>query len=257
MGKRRPRKSGLLFCTFLIDVSYGRLLVSFVMRVEARAAQKYKAEGWSVLHRGWPDLFMYRLKNGALELKLREVKGAGDKLRPEQALILDCFHKIGIDAGVFWEAENVETDGSTAPPLPRPVVSCERLKPINNRDLSWARYSRTEDGGYLVPQGLYRKLFVRWPCVVATCTGTMLLRAKGMKCRDCFLDDNDTWERIDRVAREDQAYQKERLSEAEYRDFKHMGWTTYEYHFLMAEKEAYQDYLASFPDEGAGPELPL
>ena len=133
-------------------------------RLEKQVAANYAEEGWTVLCKGWPDLFMFRVLQGKLQIKFREVKGAGDRLRPEQLTILDALHKFGLDAATVWIKTGKETPGCSDPAvsIPNPILS----EPIKTRS-SRPEYQKAEDGAYLIPskspQG--RPTFIRrYPC---------------------------------------------------------------------------------------------
>jgi hypothetical protein len=117
-------------------------------RVEKQVAANYAEQGWTVLCKGWPDLFMFRVSEGKLQIRFREVKGTGDSLRPEQVTILDALHKFGLDAATFWIKTGKETPGCSEPGvgLPNPIL----LEPIKTTS-SRTEYQKAEDGAYLIP----------------------------------------------------------------------------------------------------------
>jgi hypothetical protein len=84
------------------------------LRIEQKVANKYRAEGWTVLTKGAPDLFMFRQNShGDLEIKFVEVKGRGDMLSPEQRIYLNTLHKYGLPAKTFWVRYKSESEGGT------------------------------------------------------------------------------------------------------------------------------------------------
>jgi len=48
---------------------------------------RYKAEGWVAFSNGWPDRAYVRMKEGKVEVRLVEIKGPHDRLRPDQELM--------------------------------------------------------------------------------------------------------------------------------------------------------------------------
>lgn len=100
------------------------------MRIEQRIKEQWEHEGWTCFIKGMPDMIAYHvLPDGHTEIKIREIKGPGDKLRPEQKEVLTILQTAGVDARVLWTATNTESFGvpiTTVVPAtitkPRPVI---------------------------------------------------------------------------------------------------------------------------------------
>ena len=50
--------------------------------------------GWSIINKGWPDLFCFREGTNGTELMAVEVKSKADKLRPSQELVLKLLATV-------------------------------------------------------------------------------------------------------------------------------------------------------------------
>jgi hypothetical protein len=65
-------------------------------------ANAFRAKGWIVLDRGWPDLLVYQ-DNRVMAV---ELKRGQDRLRPEQREMSDVFcHKLGVPYYVARDAD--------------------------------------------------------------------------------------------------------------------------------------------------------
>ena len=72
------------------------------MRPSEKAVDdKYKADGWYDFSGGWPDRAYARIKDGELQIKFIEIKGAKDRVRPHQQLM----HAILLSRGIMVEIE--------------------------------------------------------------------------------------------------------------------------------------------------------
>lgn len=127
-----------------------------ILKVEDRAIQEFAEEGWSTLKSGWPDLLLYRVVNGELQVKFREIKSKHDKLRPKQKELLEILHKLGLDVGVYWIDEKILTPGSTdiQKPIPITKITPEELQAALQR--SYKVYQKDEEGRRIVPTPLRR-----------------------------------------------------------------------------------------------------
>ena len=72
---------------------------------EHSIAEKYKAEGWKVLHKGAPDFLLLKVQDQQIsEIMAIEVKSPTDKLSYDQKVWRDVLRK----AGVNYKVEVVE-----------------------------------------------------------------------------------------------------------------------------------------------------
>lgn len=62
--------------------------------------EKYLAEGWVPFSNGWPDRAYVRVKNGKIEVRLVEIKGPSDSLRPGQELMHTILRSQGLDVRI-------------------------------------------------------------------------------------------------------------------------------------------------------------
>jgi hypothetical protein len=61
---------------------------------------RYLAEGWLPLSKGWPDRAYLRLKDGKLEARFVEIKSPSDRVRLEQELMHMVLRSLGLDVQV-------------------------------------------------------------------------------------------------------------------------------------------------------------
>ncbi len=65
--------------------------------METVFAERALKKGWAVLRRGWPDFLLMREKGAnAFEFIAVEVKGGGDCIRPDQAVMHAALQAMGI-----------------------------------------------------------------------------------------------------------------------------------------------------------------
>ena len=86
--------------------------------------EKYVAEGWLPLSSGWPDRAYVRMKDGKLEVRLVEIKGPTDAVRPDQELMHMVLRSQGLDVQI--------EPASKAPQSPLITLGtfCKTLEPL-------------------------------------------------------------------------------------------------------------------------------
>ena len=62
--------------------------------LEKQAATELASLGWKSINRGWPDFLAYRDGPSGVELLAVEIKSRGDKVRPEQRLVLEKLSTV-------------------------------------------------------------------------------------------------------------------------------------------------------------------
>ncbi len=70
---------------------------------EAVVASKLIEQGYEVLTCGWPDFCAIRVVDGATEVRIIEVKGRGDALRPSQKKVHRILNLVGLEVEVIQE----------------------------------------------------------------------------------------------------------------------------------------------------------
>lgn len=67
---------------------------------EKRVDEKHQADGWVPFSNGWPDRAYVRVRDGKLEVKLVEIKGPTDSLKPGQELMHTILRSQGLDVQI-------------------------------------------------------------------------------------------------------------------------------------------------------------
>lgn len=67
-----------------------------MLESERAVDDRCRAEGWVGFSNGWPDIAYVRMKEGTLEVRLVEIKGAHDRLRPDQELMHEILRSQGL-----------------------------------------------------------------------------------------------------------------------------------------------------------------
>jgi hypothetical protein len=62
--------------------------------------EKYVADGWLPLSRGWPDRAYIRMKNGKLEVRLVEIKSPTDTVDVNQEIMHMVLRNQGLDVQI-------------------------------------------------------------------------------------------------------------------------------------------------------------
>lgn len=67
---------------------------------EKTVDQRYIADGWLPLSKGWPDRAYVRMKDGKLEVRFVEIKSPSCSVSVEQEIMHDVLRSLGLDVRV-------------------------------------------------------------------------------------------------------------------------------------------------------------
>jgi hypothetical protein len=71
-------------------------------REEQIAVDGMRSRGWTVLTKGWPDIFAFRkTPNGKIENSILEIKAGKDRVKKHQKEMHDALRDTGLNVSVL------------------------------------------------------------------------------------------------------------------------------------------------------------